>query len=68
MNFNNDVWYYPATYWFWHYVPSKDEIDRQIEDMKNKGVSAAVIADNHGIKFERGNTNEQNASIETQCR
>lgn len=44
MNFNNDVWYYPATYWFWHYVPSKDEIDRQIEDMKNKGIMSFQIA------------------------
>lgn len=35
-------------------------------DAGEKGVSAAVIADNHGIKFERGNTNEQNASNETQ--
>lgn len=44
MNFNNDVWYYPATYWFWHYIPKKDEIDRQIEDMKNKGIMSFQIA------------------------
>ena len=43
MNFNNDVWYYPATYWFWHYIPKKDEIDRQIEDMKNKGIMLSLI-------------------------
>lgn len=41
-------------------------VDDQKKVKKEPGITA--FADNHGIKFERGNTNEQNASIETQCR
>ena len=58
MNFNNDVWYYPATYWFWHYIPKKDEIDRQIEDMKNKGIMSFQIAVRLNMPLEDYLSNE----------
>lgn len=44
MSFDNNVWCYPATYWFWHYIPKKEEIDRQIESMKDKGIMSFQIA------------------------
>lgn len=44
MNINNEVWNWPATYWFWHYVPQKAEIDKQLEDMKAKGIMSFQIA------------------------
>lgn len=39
-----DVWHLPATYWFWHRIPTFAEIDRQLDEMKQGGYGSFQIA------------------------
>jgi hypothetical protein len=36
-----DFW--PAVFWFWHRIPTQDEIGRQLGDMRDKGVGTVMI-------------------------
>ena len=36
-----DFW--PAVFWFWHRIPTEEEIGRQLRDMRDKGVGTVMI-------------------------
>ena len=36
-----DFW--PAVFWFWHRIPTEEEIRRQLRDMRDKGVGTVMI-------------------------
>ena len=35
--------YYPAAYWFWHRIPSKEEIESQLLEMRDSGYKTFLI-------------------------
>lgn len=39
-----DKWHLPACYWFWQHIPSKDEIDAKIKELKAGGFGSFQIA------------------------
>lgn len=48
-----DVWHQPATYWFWHRIPTFAEIDRQLEEMKQGGYGSFQIATRLSFPLEQ---------------
>jgi hypothetical protein len=45
-----DFW--PAVFWFWHRIPTQEEIGRQLLDMRDKGVGIVMIQARRALALE----------------
>lgn len=48
-----DSKYYPAVYWFWHHIPSKEEIETQIEQINESGFKTFLIQARLALPIEK---------------
>ncbi|EAA0893538.1 hypothetical protein D7Y87_20925 [Salmonella enterica] len=49
---NPDVWHLPATYWFWHTIPDKEQIDSQLRQLQAGGYGSFQIAARLSLPLE----------------
>lgn len=48
-----DVWHLPATYWFWHTIPSHQQIDQQLLQLREGGYGSFQIAARLSLPLEQ---------------
>jgi hypothetical protein len=45
--------YYPAVYWFWHHIPTQEEIETQLEGIKESGFKTFLIQARLALPIEQ---------------